>query len=468
MHHPGFKKEVNLSAAASFLQYGYISAPHSIYNNCWKLLPGYLLRLNLRNRQLSAKQYWNVYDHYNKPKLKIDIRDAAIETERLMREAFAYRMVADVPVGIFLSGGYDSTCVTALLQNSSKEKLHTFTIGMDDDRYNEAHHARKIARFLGTNHTDHYCSSKEALEIIPNLPVYYDEPFADSSAIPTCLVSKLSRRDVTVALSADGADEIFAGYKKYDYLPKYGRRIDTMPAPARMLLSGMLKTVPSRHVPFLRNNRLFHNQYSKLRIILENKNARHLPKAFLQAASDAEVKRMFLEEVKLPVTLHDSNELQEAYFDELSYHLAIDYQTYLPDDNLKKVDRATMSVALEGREPFLDHKLTEFAATLPSDYKNHNGVKKYLIRKIVHKYVPEELMDRPKQGFEVPISQWLKADLKDLLYTALAPAEINKFGILDPQEVQRILQQFNAGQENYSVNLWYLLMFQLWCAEWLT
>ena len=467
MAHPAYEKEVDTGAAASFLQYGYVSAPHTIFKNTHKLRPGFMLRISLKNRSTTSKQYWNIYDYYNRPKLTISLQEAVDETEKLMRESFNYRMVADVPVGIFLSGGYDSTCVSAILQNSSRESLHTFTIGMEDNKFNEAHHARKIARFLGTRHTDHYCSPNEALRIIPDLPEYYDEPYADSSAIPTILVSRLSREQVTVALSADGADEVFAGYKKYDYLSKYKSKLDALPSASKKLLATITRAMPSKNIPFLRKNRLFHSQYSKLKILLEQESSRDLPKAFLQAISDHEVHPLLRKEVQLPATMHDSNELQAAYYDDLSYHLGIDFQTYLPDDNLQKVDRATMSVALEGREPFLDHKLVEWAAQLPSAYKNHEGTKKFIIKKIVHKYVPTELMDRPKQGFEVPISSWFKHELKDLLEDSLNENELNKFGLLNPSAVKEMMQNFQKGQENYSMNLWYLLMFQLWSKRWL-
>lgn len=222
--HPNFKKEIDPSAVASFLQYGYVSFPHCIYKNTFKLPAAQVLKLDLNTQQLSTIRYWNVYDYYNKPKMDMGFDEAMKETETILQKAFNYRMVADVPVGVFLSGGFDSSCVTALLQKDSTEKIKTFTIGATDESLDEAPYAKQIAEHLGTEHTEYYCTPKEALDIIPELPYYYDEPFADSSAIPTILVSRLAREKVTVALSADAGDEIFAGYNRYDYLLTYGKK----------------------------------------------------------------------------------------------------------------------------------------------------------------------------------------------------------------------------------------------------
>ncbi|HVF97845.1 MAG TPA: asparagine synthase (glutamine-hydrolyzing), partial [Flavisolibacter sp.] len=261
---PRFSKKINRDAVASFLQYGYVSYPYCIYENTHKLPPAHLLRLNLTQGQLQKQAYWNVYDYYNKPKLKISLPEATEETERILTKAFDYRMVADVPVGVFLSGGYDSSCVTALLQKNSTERLKTFTIGMADETLNEAPYAKQIAAHLGTDHTEHYCTVKEALDIIPDLPYYYDEPFADSSAIPTILVSRMARKKVTVALSADAGDEIFAGYNRYDYLMRYGKRLRSLPKPVRKLAVAAMEAMPSEKLPYLRHKYNFHSRYNKL------------------------------------------------------------------------------------------------------------------------------------------------------------------------------------------------------------
>ncbi|MBA2745826.1 MAG: asparagine synthase (glutamine-hydrolyzing), partial [Flavisolibacter sp.] len=243
--HPAFDKQVNPDAVASFLQYGYVSHPHCIYRSTFKIPPGCLLRLDLQKKKLVQEKYWNVYDYYNKPKLAIEKEEAIVETEKILEESFQLRMVADVPVGVFLSGGYDSSCVTSLLQKNSTEKIKTFTIGTTDNKLDEAPFAKQIAAHLGTDHTEYYCTPKEALEIIPELPYYFDEPFADSSAIPTILVSRLARKEVTVALSADAGDEIFAGYNRYDYISRYGNKIQAIPAPIRKLAASAMENISS-------------------------------------------------------------------------------------------------------------------------------------------------------------------------------------------------------------------------------
>ena len=214
MAHPDFDKNINLDAVGAFLQFGYVPAPHSIFNHTYKLKPGHFLEFDLQKKELRTEEYWSVYTAYNQPKLDISLPDAIVETEKLLENAFQYRMVSDVPVGVFLSGGYDSSCVTALLQKNNTEKIKTFTIGVPEAGLNEAPYAKAIADYLGTDHTEYYCTHKEALEIIPQLPEFYDEPFADSSAIPTSLVCKIAREKVVVALSADAGDEIFAGYNQ--------------------------------------------------------------------------------------------------------------------------------------------------------------------------------------------------------------------------------------------------------------
>ncbi|WP_018630772.1 asparagine synthase (glutamine-hydrolyzing) [Niabella aurantiaca] len=469
MAHPAYKKSLDPAAVASFLQYGYVSAPYSIFKNTFKLRAGHLLRLNIKNRTLITEQYWNVYDHYNKPKLKIDLADAVTGTERILEKAFQYRMVADVPVGVFLSGGFDSTCVTALLQKNSTKKIRTFTIGTTDQKLNEAPFAKQIAAHLGTDHTEYYCTAKEAMDIIPELPFYYDEPFADSSAIPTILVSRLARQKVTVALSADAGDEIFAGYNRYDYINRYGSRLQRIPAPLRKMAAGLMEKISSDSIPVLRNKANFHSRYDKLKNLLNDPSTAALLKNLSIAFSDKEIARIFNShsfQATLP-TLHQSRELEEAFYDPLSYMMAVDYQTYLADDILQKVDRATMSTSLEGREPFLDQDIIEWAAQLPADYKYHNGTKKYILREIVHQYVPKGLMDRPKMGFGIPVGDWMAGELRPLVEEYLGDASLKMHGLFDPEAVHRLKNDFFAGRKEKHLKVWYLLMFQMWYKKWM-
>lgn len=474
MTHPAYKKNLDPAAAASFLQYGYVSAPYSIFSNTFKLQGGYLLRFNMKNRELATEQYWNVYDHYNRPKLKIDLAEAVTETERILEKAFQYRMVADVPVGVFLSGGFDSTCVTALLQKNSMEKIRTFTIGTTDHKLDEAPFAKRIAAHLGTDHTEYYCTAKEAMDIIPELPFYYDEPFADSSAIPTILVSRLARNKVTVALSADAGDEIFAGYNRYDYINRYGQKLQRIPAPLRKIAAGLMDHVSSEAIPVLRNRANFHSRYDKLKNLLNDPSPAELLKNLSIAFADKEIAKLFAPDqggegrgVKRLPTLHNSRELQPGYYDALSFMMAVDYQTYLADDILQKVDRATMSTSLEGREPFLDQGIIEWAAQLPADYKYHKGTKKYILREIVHRYVPKEQMDRPKMGFGIPVADWMTKELRPLVEECLGDASLKEHSLFDLEVVRRLKDDFFSGRKEKHLKIWYLLMFQMWYKRWM-
>lgn len=465
--HPGFEKKINKHAVASFLQYSYIPQPHSIYENTFKLPPGYLLKLNVTTKEIKTVQYWNVYHYYNKPKLSITLAEAIEQTEPILQKAFQYRMVSDVPVGIFLSGGYDSTCVTALLQKESTEKLKTFTIGTTDNKLDEAPFANQIAQHLGTDHTEYYCTPEEALEIIPQLPYFFDEPFADPSAIPTILVSRLARQKVTVALSADAGDEIFAGYNRYDYISRYGRKIGAIPKPLRKMAVAAMENISSEKLPFLRNRQNFHSRYDKLKNLLADPSPFELLKNLSQVFNNREINRLFSSDVIELETAFKSKELANGYNDSLAYMMAVDYQTYMADDILQKVDRATMAVSLEGREPFLDQNVIEWAAQLPSDYKYYKGQKKYILKQIVHKYIPKEMMERPKMGFTIPLTTWLSNELKDLVEENLSASSLQAHGLFNVAEVQTIVSEFLSGRKEKHLKVWNLLMFQMWYKQWM-
>lgn len=467
VQHPEFVKEINLDATAAFMQYGYVPTPHCIFNDTSKLKPGYFLELDIVKKSLQTQQYWNVYDAYNQPTLKIDLPEAIEETENLLADAFQYRMVSDVPVGVFLSGGYDSSCVTALLQKNSTQKIKTFTIGVPDAGLNEAPFAKEIAAHLGTDHTEAYCTEKEALDIVPQLSLFYDEPFADSSAIPTTLVSKIAREKVTVALSADAGDEIFAGYNRYDYIIKYGRKLQAMPGFLRKGTAGIMNRIPANAIPVLNKKYLFHSRYEKVKSLLKNPSESNLLMSLSKQMDDEDTATLFKNVIKKLPSAFDSKELQEEFYDTLSYVMAIDYQTYLLDDILQKVDRATMSVSLEGREPFLDHRIIEWAARLPMNYKYNNGNKKFIIKEIVHKYLPKKMMDRPKMGFGIPIAAWLQKDLMHFVDYYFDESFIIKQGIFNLHEIQRIHRSFYNGKIERAEKIWYLLMFQMWYDKWM-
>jgi asparagine synthase (glutamine-hydrolysing) len=464
--HPGFMRSINKNAVASFLQYGCVSHPYTIYKDTHKLQPGHLLRLHLSSKEIAITQYWNVYDYYNKPKLDIGLEDAIGETEKILTESFQYRMVADVPVGVFLSGGYDSSCVTALLQRNSTEKIKTFTIGTTNRKMDEAPFAKAIAGHLGTDHTEYYCTSKEALDIIPELPHFYDEPFADSSAIPTILVSRLARRKVTVALSADAGDEIFAGYNRYDYISRYGNKLRSIPKALRIMAAATMGRVSSENIPFFKNKYNFHSRYDKLKNLLNDPSPSELLKNLSQVFNKKDLEKLLASDFQELPTRHSSMELHADSYDPLSYMMAVDYQTYMVDDILQKVDRATMSVSLEGREPFLDQNIIEWAAQLPSDYKYHEGQKKYILKRIVHKYVPKEMMERPKMGFGIPVESWLGNELKELVKEYLREENLDH-GLFNPKEVNKLVSEFFNGRTEKHLKIWYLLMFQMWYKQWM-
>ena len=376
-------------------------------------------------------------------------------------------MIADVPIGVFLSGGYDSTTVTSLIQADLTSKLKTFTIGVPNIGLNEAPYARDIAEHLGTDHTEINCSEKEAIEMIKDLPFFYDDPFADSSAIPTTLVSKAARKDVTVALSADGGDEVFGGYNRYDYMHRYGKTLSSIPKAVRKVFLSAMNNIGSDNIPVLKNKYNFHNRYERLKVFLENLNKKEIMLSLSQQFSDEQMKSVMKSDFESLPTMFQSKEMLEDFKSPLSYMMAIDFQTYMLDDILQKVDRATMTNSLEGREPMLDHRILEFAAQLPDEYKYQNGIKKRILRAITHEYIPKELLDRPKMGFAIPIAKWLKADLRDHVEDYLNAERIEKQGIFNWSFIAKLKIDFFSGRKEYDSKLWYFLMFQMWHERWM-
>jgi len=456
-----FKKELDIDVLAPYLQYGYILEPYSIFKNTYKLKAGHYLEFDIKTNQFNIIKYWDVIDYYNKPKLNISEVEAIEETEKLLKSAFNYRMVADVDVGVFLSGGYDSSVVTAILQSNMSKKLKTFTIGFEEEGYNEANYAKEVAKHLGTNHIEYYCRQKDALEIIPKLPDIYDEPFGDSSAIPTVLVSKLARKSVKVSLSADGGDEIFGGYDKHTLTINYFNKFSKMPL--KGLISIFLNYINPTYIPYLNKTYNFEARYLKIKNILKAKDIIDTLKYVSQYFTNEQLKSIFVKNVK---RLTSNFELS-VNNDNISKILAIDYKTYLVDNILVKVDRATMSVSLEGREPLLDYRIIEFVSRLPNEYKIRNGEKKWLLKQITHKYLPKDLMDRPKKGFSVPIFKWFKDKLKEYLIYYLSEKRVKEMGILNYKEVIKLRNEYLNGKKINVQKLWFLLMFEMWRERWL-
>ena len=450
---PNFKKEIDDTAVSLYFKYGYIKAPYSIFKNTHKLLPGYFAVLDLKSQLLEETQYWSVLDYYTKPAIAIDEKEAVDELEKLCTSAFQYRMVSDVPVGVFLSGGYDSSLLAAILQKNTINKIKTFTIGFKDEQFNEANHAKNVAKHLGTDHTEYYCTTKEAQEIIPSLPYFYDEPFGDSSAIPTILVSRFAREHVTVALSADGGDEIFAGYGRYDKLARINK-VQKLPYFVKKVGAQLLFSLPGGSM-----------RHKKIAALLIEKD--------LLTTSDL-VSTHFLkndlQQLIQTYSLHDNalNEINSIPdFGFINTLLAADYKTYMADDILTKIDRATMCVGLEGREPFLDHRIIEWAARLPAELKYKNGNKKFLLKQLTHKFLPFEIMDRPKMGFGIPFGNWLKGDLKELLFATINEEILSQQNVLNKKYVLDLLDDYISGKVKDDWQVWLIFMFLLWWKEWM-
>lgn len=459
--HPQFKKEIDLNVLSSYFQFGYVPAPASIFKNTYKLSPGHYLILDLKSQEIQIHKYWDAADAYKLPKLNISLKEAENKTEEILTSAFQYRMISDVPVGVFLSGGYDSSCVTALLQKNSATKIKTFTIGFEDPKYNEAEHARLVAEHLGTDHHEFKCTFKEAMDIVPALPEIYDEPFGDPSAIPTTLVSRIARQHVTVALSADAGDELFAGYPRHRKSLSYLKKLKRLPAG---ISSSISRLIPgSGEMDFNSAHRM-----GKLKEVLSISDPVvqfNSINSFYSIQERQQLLNKVRNQISKPGIL--SNESVNGNLDLLSRMLLSEYKTYLSDDILHKVDRATMSVGLEGREPFLDHRILEYVAQLPSEYKMNDHAQKILLKKIVHKYIPESIMDRPKMGFGIPLQDWFKADLKPIFMDALDPQKIREAGILDEKIIKSMKEGFLNNKFEQFERLWLILVFQLWYQRWM-
>ncbi|MGH7909920.1 MAG: asparagine synthase (glutamine-hydrolyzing) [Thermodesulfobacteriota bacterium] len=476
MKHPQFDKDIDFSVLPLYLRYGYIPAPFTIFKNTCKVKPGHYLCVSDNN--LKEFEYWDIVDFYTQEPINEPEDEIADELEKLLIDSFKYRLVSDVPVGVFLSGGIDSSTVTALLQKNISTKLKTFSIGFYEDRFNEAKWAKKIANYLETDHTEYYLSVREAFNIIEKLPEIYDEPFGDNSGIPTYLVSRLARQNVTVALSADGADELFCGYNRYRSIIYLNRQFLGLPKYIKdSIIKALALFSPSKVDSMYRTFRFFMPRVDGLRDKYEKW------RNMILEINDGN----FLDMYKFNInrwTPNDLTSLMENNYDsnfntyfEDTYHrlqnndfitqmMAIDFKTWLVDDILTKVDRATMSVSLEAREPFLDHRLLQFVARIPVDLKYKNGVSKYILRKILYKHVPRNLLERPKQGFVIPLAKWIKGELSSLVRNYLNEERLKREGIFNPSVVTSCVKDFSNGSINVN-KVWFILMFQMWKEKWL-
>lgn len=460
MQHPKFEKDIDKSVLPQYLNLGYISAPKSIFKNTRKVMPGTFEVYSIKNKSFKKERYWDIKSFYEKPKLSISYHEAKENLHEILGSAYRYRMVADVPVGVFLSGGYDSSSLAAILSANTSSKLETFTIGFHEGN-NEAPQAKQIAKHLGTKHTEYYCSYQEAKDLIEKLPYIYDEPFGDSSAIPTTLVSKMAKEKVTVALSADGGDEQLFGYGHYFTQLENLKKIESIgkysPSFLRKSFIALIDKLPV-------STQRGYQWSTALKASSMDANVREQYLMGMSRRKPAE----YIESLLLNETQQDWSPIQYSDFlakgDVFSL---MDYLDYLPNDILTKVDRATMSVSLEGREPMLDHRIAEFTAQLPIEYKylgDRNG--KRILKDIVYDYIPKSIMDQPKRGFTIPVLSWLKGDLKHLLDQYLSIEALEKTETFDPENMHNKVQLFLKGELHYQPIIWYALMYQLWYFKW--
>jgi asparagine synthase (glutamine-hydrolysing) len=485
---PGFTGEVDRAALAAYLRLGYVPAPWSIHRGIAKLPPGTRVEIRLhelaRTRRLPEPvAYWRVADAVAAgaaDPLATGDDEATGRLDSLLRDAVALRMEADVPLGAFLSGGVDSTTVVALMQAQSERPVRTFTIGSPDAGYDEAHAAKAVAAHLGTDHTELYVSGDDALEVVPRLPTLYDEPFGDSSQIPTFLVSGLARRHVTVSLSGDGGDELFGGYNRYVYAPAVWRRIGGVPAGLRRAAGHALAVAPprtydrlyqtaERALPARARQRMPGDKLHKLGGVLGCDGPEEIYRALVSHWPQPEtVARGATEHpaVLPPFPLSAAGRSPAALTAFAQWMGHADMVTYLPDDILAKVDRASMGMSLEARVPLLDHRVVEFAARVPTEMKVRDGQSKWLLRQVLYQYVPAALVERPKMGFGLDVGAWLRGPLREWAEGLLGEARLRDEGYLDPAPIRRALAEHQSGRRNQTQRLWTVLMFQSWLEHW--
>jgi asparagine synthase (glutamine-hydrolysing) len=471
--HPTFAAEVDREALSLFMMHGYIPTPYSIYQGVRKLPAGTMLNISMDSRDSKPISYWSLLQVASCGVLqpfKNTSNELVNELDSLLNSSVKQQMMGDVPIGAFLSGGVDSSTIVALMQAQSSRPVHTFTIGFHEAGYDEAEHANAVAKHLGTNHTELYVSPQQARDVIPRLPNLYCEPFSDSSQIPTFLVSQLARQHVSVSLSGDGGDELFAGYNRYVMGQKLWGKLSRLPVRLREELAKMITGVS----PQLWNHLLAPIQGllppSLAQISIGDKlhkgagvMAARTPSEFYQLLIShwSDPSELVIGATESPALLTNAN--QHLKIDDFIHQMMVlDMLTYLPDDILTKVDRAAMGVSLETRVPLLDHRVVEFAWRIPLDYKLRNGVGKWLLRQVLYKYVPKKLIERPKMGFAVPIDIWLRGPLRDWAEELLSESRLKREGYLNPTPIRQKWAEHLSGKRNWQAQLWNVLMFQAW------
>ena len=456
---PGFSGDIDRTALCSLIRQGNVGGRASIYADVAKLAPGTILELDSATGEVRERCYWSLDDN-RLPRFGGSFDQATDQLESLLADAVKRQMVADVPIGAFLSGGVDSSTIAALMQSQASGPVHTFSIGFEEAQYNEAEHARAVATHLGTDHTELFVTADDALALIPQLPEIYSEPFADSSQIPTYLLSKLTRRHVTVALSGDGGDELFAGYNRHRLTASTWPKLRHIPWPIRRLAAQALVATPSgisdavaRAGGMVQGR----DKFQKAALALNSKDEadlyHHLTSQWVRPGEI--VIGGCLQARPLATSGHDGGNAVETM-------MVRDVLGYLPDDILTKVDRAAMANSLETRVPMLDHNIVEFAFTLPLEYKLQGSTTKRILREVLYRHVPRTLIERPKSGFAVPIDMWLRGPLRDWASDLLSPQSLRDEGFLNPEPVQRKWKEHLSGRHNWQHALWNVLMFQSW------
>jgi asparagine synthase (glutamine-hydrolysing) len=466
--HPGFEGGIDRAAIVQLMRHGYVGEDLTIHEGLSRVQPGEIVEIAWAAPEPRQRHYWSGAEIAAfTPRRDITPGAATEEFEALLLDAVERQMMSDVPLGAFLSGGVDSSTIVALMAKISARPVHTYSIGFQEERYNEAEFAKAIADHLGTDHTELYVDDAELRDVIPQLPDLWDEPFADSSQIPTYLVAKLAREHVTVALSGDGGDELFCGYDRYRQGAALMARTGGLPRPLRRAAAAAVQAVPARAWGAL---------LEPFRPTPQGKetNGQRLHRlADYGAAADTEaLHRLLVSRWRKPeapvVNGHEAASLlaeklpPRGGLGDTERMMQLDMLAYLPDDILTKVDRAAMAVSLETRAPLLDHRLVEFAWSMPFDMKVRDGQSKWLLRQVLYRHVPRELIERPKMGFEVPIGLWLRGALKDWAAALLEPSRLRNEGYFDPNLVSRVWQEHLSGFWNHGLALWNVLMFQAW------
>ena len=469
MAHPSFRRDIDPDAMAAVVAYSYVTSPATVFRNVHKLQPGAILSIGSGGQPL-IERYWRIEDAAAmRGTARLDASEAVDALDALLRDSVRRRMVADVPIGAFLSGGIDSSTIVALMQAESNAKVRTFTIGFSDGAYDESAIARQVADHLHTDHTEIRLDASDVLDLVPKIPDWFDEPFADSSQLPTYLVAQATRQHVTVALSGDGGDELFAGYPKYAWLEQVWRAAGRLPRPLRAFAGGALSRTPEAALKPLASALLDAGRAERI-----GEKSRRLALALSACDSDSAslaLARVGLDRNVVTGASHGYRltplaGLSAQLPDLISRMQVNDIVTYLPDDILTKVDRCTMAVSLEAREPLLDHRLIEFVWSLPRDV-HHSGGPKGLLRAVLGRYIPPAWMDRPKRGFSVPLADWLRGPLRGWASDLLTSTRLNDDGLLDNAAVDRLWQRHLNGTENNATGLWNILMIRAWSERWM-